>query len=209
MRSTLSAALAAITAGAFAVASSASAQTDTAARVGMHLMPGHWAIDGSIGFAVPVGTFGDGLNTGLDLMGAVEYHPRGTGAFYFRGEIGYSNFGLNGGGGSASVVRFDADGLYDFPLQNTPLTIYALAGLGIYHVSAGADVCGFDAAGNPLPCSDASTGIGINFGAGVRYPINPVQVFFELRYHLPLTAPGDLSEAPYFPFQFGVRYLLP
>ncbi len=189
----------------FALAGPAVAQGGGAGSAGMHLAPGQWAVDGSIGFAVPVGTYGTGLNTGLDLMGAAEYHPVGTGPFYFRGEIGYSNFGYSGGGGSSSILRIDADGLYDFPMRSK-LKVYALAGLGLYHVSATFDLCG---EAPFYSCSESSTGVGINFGGGIRYPLDPVQLFFELRYQLPLTAPFALNDAPYFPFQFGVRYLLP
>ncbi|GEM_PF-1245018 len=205
MKSSVSMALV-LAAGALALARPAVAQQPAASSA--HLAPGQWAVDGSVGFAVPVGNFGNGLNTGIDLMGAVEYHPVGTGPFYFRGEVGWTHFGASGGGGHATILRFDADGLYDFPLSGTPLNVYALAGLGLYHVSVTADICGFDAFGNPVTCGSGSTGLGINFGGGVRYPISTLQVFFELRYQLPLTAPGSLSNAPFFPFQFGVRYPL-
>jgi hypothetical protein len=183
----------------FALASPALAQGGGPS--GMHLNSGQWAVDGSIGFAVPVGDYGTGLSTGLDLMGAVEYRPPTTGPFSFRGEIGYSTFGYSVGGANSDILRFDIDGLYDFPMSGTPLVIYGLAGLGLYHVSFSySSLC--DA--GPY-CSASTTGVGINFGAGVRYPVNPIQLFFELRYHVALIN-GD---APYFPFQFGVRYLLP
>lgn len=205
MRSRVTRALA-VAACTFTFAGPLVAQGGGTGNEGMHLAPGQWAVDGSIGFAVPVGDYGTGLNTGLDLMGAAEYHPAATGPFYFRGEIGYSNFGYSGGGGSSGILRIDADGLYDFPMPSSKLKVYALAGLGLYHVSATFDLCGI---APYYSCSESSTGLGINFGAGVRYPLNPVQLFFELRYQLPLTAPFALSSAPFFPFQFGVRYLLP
>jgi len=177
---------------------------------GVHLMSGQWAVDGSIGFAIPLGDYGTNLSTGLDLMGAIEYHPPGTGPFYFRGEVGYSHFGANCGFadcGSSSILRFNVDGLYDFPLENTKLNVYGLAGIGLYHVSATAssDVCD-PAFAN---CSISSTGFGLNLGAGLRYPVNPIQLFFELRYQLPLTGLGNLGSSPFFPFQFGARYIIP
>lgn len=194
----------AVAACTFALAGAALAQGGGTGSEGMHLAPGQWAVDGSIGFAVPVGDYGNGLNTGLDLMGGAEYHPMATGPFYFRGEIGYSNFGYSNSpiGGSSGILRIDADGLYDFLTRGSKLKVYALAGIGLYHVSY--DLCG--AAGAYFSCS--STGFGLNFGGGVRYPVNPVQLFFELRYQLPLTGPV-FDTSPYFPFQFGVRYLLP
>ncbi len=170
-----------------------------------HILPGQWAVDGSLGFAVPVGDFGTGLNTGLDVMGSVEYRPASTGKIYFRGEIGYSDFGYSGTSGSSSVWRFAANGLYDFDTHSA-LQVYGLAGIGLYHVSSTFDLCG---QAPFYSCSESSTGFGLNFGAGVRYPVNPVQLFFELRYQVSLSAPFGLGDAPFFPFQFGVRYLLP
>src|SRR6185437_5671774 len=199
----------ALVAGTLAVTTSGRAQST--APSGVHLAPGQWAVDGSIGFAVPVGDYGTFLSTGLDLMGAAEYRPSSS-PFYFRGEVGYSHFGGSCGFGvdcgSSNVLRIDADALYDFPLQNTKLNVYALGGVGLYHVTAGADVCAV-VNGVAISCSTSSTGFGINLGGGIRYPVNPVQLFFELRYHLALTGPGGLSDAPFFPFQFGVRYPLP
>jgi len=170
-----------------------------------HILPAQWAVDGSLGFAVPVGDFGTGLNTGLDVMGAAEYRPAATGKIYFRGEIGYSDFGYSGANGSASVWRFGANALYDFDTHSA-LQVYGIGGIGIYHVSQTLDLCG----NAPFySCSESATGFGLNLGAGVRYPVKPVQLFFEVRYQISLTAPFGLGSAPYFPFQFGVRYLLP
>lgn len=193
MKSVLAAALA-LAAGTLAVSSPAKAQ---------HLASNEFAVDGAIGLAIPLGDFGTGLNTGYDLMGAVEYHPRQTGQFYFRGELGYSHFGVsNGVNAHASVTRFDVDGLYDFPVGNTVLQPYALAGLGLYHVSVTADNCG-----GLINCSASSTGLGINFGGGVRYPIGVVQLYVEGRYHLAFTSPGSGNTA-FIPLQAGVRYVV-
>src|SRR5215469_3760704 len=107
-----------------AVATPAPAQTHGTqpAIQNARIAPGQWALDGTIGFAVPVGDFGTGVETGLDLMGAVEYRPAATGPVYFRGEIGYSDFGFcgcapNGPSSleiSSTAWRFAANGLYDF-----------------------------------------------------------------------------------------------
>lgn len=168
-----------------------------------------WALDGSIGIASPVGDFGTGLSSGIDLMGAVEaWFPR-TAPIGFRGEIGYSHFGVsNSVNASANIVRFLVDALYDFHLSGTAFQPYILGGLGIYHVSFSVDECTIALVPGCVS-GDASTGLGINFGGGVRYPFGPVQGFAEVRYQLPFTAPGGLSDAPFFPLQIGVRYVLP
>jgi opacity protein-like surface antigen len=192
-----------LAAGALVITSPAGAQR--LAPSGPNTLPSQWALDGSIGFAVPVGSYGNGLNTGFDLMGAIEYHPQTTPhRLYFRGEVGWSHFGASNVDGHSNVVRFVGDILYDFPVYDTPLQPYALTGLGIYHVTVQA--C--DAAG--VCAGDASTGIGFNIGGGVRYAISPqLQAFFEARYHIVFSAPGSISDAPFFPFQFGLRTFLP
>jgi len=142
-------------------------------------------------------------------MGAVEaWFPR-TAPIGFRGEIGYSHFGAsNNVNASANIVRFLVDALYDFHLSGTAFQPYILGGLGIYHVSFSVDECTIALVPGCVS-GDASTGLGINFGGGVRYPFGPVQGFAEVRYQLPFTAPGGLSDAPFFPLQLGVRYVLP
>lgn len=177
------------------------------------IAPNQFAIDGAIGFAVPVGDYGTGLNTGLDLMGALEFHPRQTGSVYFRAELGWSHFGVTDETANSNITRFAVDGLYDFSIPHSLLQPYALAGVGIYNVSTNlAVVCGTDNFGNPIFCtaqSHSSTGFGINLGGGLRYQLGrAAQAYFEARYHLPLTGPGVLSDSPFLPFQFGVRYLL-
>ena len=155
--------------------------------------PSEWALDGSIGFAVP--SYGN-ANLGFDLMGAAEWHPKSTLPVAFRGEIGWDAFGY-GGGASSDIVRFDVDALYDIPVHWTSkLQPYLLGGLGIYHVSVSCSGCLFGA---------SDTNLGINLGGGLRYPFGPVDGFFELRWHEAFAA-GD---AAFFPFQFGVRYRIP
>jgi hypothetical protein len=190
MKSAVSASLALIIATA-ALTSPARAQ---------HAAPSQWAVDGAIGIAFPLGDFGNAFGTGFDLMGAAEYHPQQTGPFYFRGELGYSHFGANAGiDADASIVRFAVDGMYDFPVSHSSVQPYALAGLGIYHVSAGVNNCPVGA-----DCSSGNTGLGINLGAGLRYALSTIQLFGEIRYQVALIS-GD---APFIPIQFGVRYVV-
>jgi hypothetical protein len=177
------------------------------------IAPNQFAIDGAIGFAIPTGEYATALNTGLDLQAALEYHPAGTGPFSFRAEVGWDHFGVSGFSASSNITHLAIDGMYDFVIPNSILQPYALAGFGIYNVSEDiAAECGTDAFGNPVICNTnngSSTGAGVNIGAGLRYLLGRgAQAYFEARYTLAFTGPGELSESPYFPFQFGVRYLL-
>lgn len=169
-----------------------------------------WALDGAVGIAPPAGSFGSGLNVGIDLMGAVELWSPRTAPFGFRGEIGYDHFGTSYVNGHASIVRFVVDALYDFHLEGTRAVPYALAGLGLYHVSGVVDYgCATGFLGT-CSLSDGSTGVGLNLGGGVRLPIaDALQGFLEMRYHLVLTGLGGLSTSPFFPIQVGIRYVLP
>jgi opacity protein-like surface antigen len=200
MRPFVSAMIASVT-----IASVAFAQTKTAAKSGASAAsaPSEWAVDGSLGFAVP--DFGNS-NLGLDVMGAAEWHPKSTMPVAFRGEVGFSYFGYSCPGCSAhsDILRFDVDALYDIPVHWTSkIQPYLLGGLGIYHVSVSVD-CGNLGVACNFGASD--TNLGINLGGGLRYPFTPdLSGFFELRWHEAFAA-GD---AAYFPFQFGVRYAIP
>jgi hypothetical protein len=196
-----------------AVAAASALLASSAPVSAQRIAPNQFAIDGAIGFAVPVGAYGAGLNTGLDLQAALEYHPASTGPFSFRAEVGWDHFGVNGFTASSNITHLAIDGVYDLVIPNSFLQPYALAGLGIYNVSEDvAALCGTDAFGDPVICNTnngSSTGVGVNIGGGVRYLLGRgAQAYFEARYTLAFTGPGELSESPYFPFQFGVRYLL-
>ena len=133
-------------------------------------------------------------------MGAAEYRPAATGPIYFRGEIGYSHFGASANiDAHASILRFAVDGLYDIPVSGSALQPYLLGGLGLYHVSASIDNCP-----TGIDCSNSNTGLGLNLGGGVRYPISTIQLFAEIRYQVALVS-GD---APFIPIQAGIRYIV-
>jgi hypothetical protein len=185
MKRVVSTALA-LAAGALTLAAPVAAQQTQSSAVA----PGQFAIDGALGFSVPTQS---GLSTGIDVMGAVEWNaaPLHLGVpLWFRGEIGYSNWGVTNINASVAAWRFIADGEIPFHVPAIPFIPYVLGGIGIYHQSC---------------CGSGSTGFGINFGGGVRYPIAGIEPYFELRYH----AIFDTAESNFLPFQFGVRFRLP
>jgi Outer membrane protein beta-barrel domain len=178
----------ALAAGALTIAAPLAAQQQPP-RSGPNLAANQWAIDGSLGFSVPTQS---GLNTGIDVMGAVEWNAHSLGVpLWFRGEIGYSNWGVTNFNASIGAWRFLADAVLPFHIPGTPFVPYALAGLGIYHEGG----C----------CDYGGTGFGLNFGGGIRYQIAGIEPYFEVRYH----AIFDSAESDYLPFQFGVRFKLP
>jgi opacity protein-like surface antigen len=169
-----------------------------------------WYVDGTLGVAAPIGTFGSGLDAGFDVMGGAEFWTPATAPIGWRAELGYTRFGASYVNGSAGIFRFAVDAIYDVKVPTTRISPYVLAGIGLYDVSGTVDYgC---AAGFLGTCSVSnSTGaFGFNLGGGVRIPIAPaLEGTFEVRYHLPLGGLGGLRDSPFFPFQFGVRYRIP
>jgi hypothetical protein len=91
-----------------------------------------WAVDASIGATVPVGQ-GEGRTTGLDLMGAVDWHPVPKLPLAFRAEVGWDRIGFAGSSQVAEyVTRIAFDVIVDPPLPGTRLRPYVLAGGGAY-----------------------------------------------------------------------------
>lgn len=143
-----------------------------------------WAVDASIGVVAP--TSGSGLNTGFDLMGAVERRVVPLLPFALRAEVGYDRFST-ALIGSENIVRVTLDGIIDPTLPGTQLRPYFLAGVGVYHVSL---------------ASYHNTNVGFNIGGGLRYPVGPVQPFVEIRYHVDYASVAAIT---FVPVQFGVR----
>jgi len=149
-----------------------------------------WAVDASVGATVPVGQ-GEGRTTGLDLMGAVDWHPAPKLPIAFRAEVGWDRVGFAGFSQVAEyVTRIAFDVIVDPPLPGTRLRPYVLAGGGAYIFSI---------------YGSNRVDPGLNIGAGLRYPIGPVQPFFEFRYHIDFLP----SSYAFIPFQFGVRVPIP
>jgi hypothetical protein len=148
------------------------------------------AFDASVGFATPVGQYGTGLNTGVDLMGAVEWHPVPLVPVTMRVELGWDRFGESRQFvGNQYVTRLLVDGIVDLPLPGR-FRPYAIGGVGIYHLSV-----------NSL----GRYGVGLNVGGGLQYRFPLVQPFFEVRYQHAFMAGG----IQFVPFQFGARILVP
>ena len=114
-------------------------------------------------------------------MGAVEQRlaPRLPLALHL--EVGWNR----------NLTRTALDAIVDPPLSGTRLRPYLLAGFGLYKINVGSS--------NP-------TNFGFNMGGGLRYPIGPVQPFFEVRYHVDY---APVAAITFIPLQFGARIPFP
>ncbi len=140
---------------------------------------GQWSFDAAVGGAAP--TSNSGFRTGLDLMGAVEQRVAAQVPFALRLELGWDR----------SITRYAFDAVVDPTLRSTRLRPYALAGFGLYKINVS---------------TSNQTNFGLNFGGGLRYPLGPVQPFFEARYHIDY---APVAAIRFIPFQFGVRIPMP
>lgn len=144
-----------------------------------------WAVDASVGIVAP--TSQSGLNTGVDLMGAVERRVVPLLPVAVRLEVGYDRIGAGPFLGHENITRVAFDVIIDPTIPGTRLRPYFLAGVGVYVVS-------FD--------DYHSTSFGLNIGGGLRYPVGPVQPFVEVRYHVDYASAAAIG---FVPVQFGLR----
>jgi len=188
----ITSAIVGVATGALCIATSAHAQqavqTQSAAT-------NKFAVDASLGFAVPQSPG----SVGVDVMAAGEWHPPIHFPLWARFEFGFNHFGTSVANVSANEFRFVLDAVFPAHLPGTAFTPYLLGGIGLYDGDFSVNNCQGDA------CSNSSVGFGFNFGAGARYPVGPVQPFFELRFH-PVVS-GSVSNLG--TFQFGARYQFP
>ena len=74
--------------------------------------------------------------------------------------------------------ELNADGVYRFPLENTSITPWALAGINIAHGSVAVD------SGTLLPTAADDTEIGLNLGGGVTFGTGPMAPFAGVKFEL-------------------------
>jgi len=145
------------------------------------------------GLNAPVGRLGDvtdmgyivsaGLNFGATLV------PVGV-----RLEGSYSDLGYKGGGGDIRLISGTANAIFN--LGTTRDAPYIIAGLGAYNRAAGSNTFGYD----------GRTAVGINGGAGLRFPLNGLSTFFEARYHIMLGNAAEGTNYQFIPITFGIAF---
>ena len=143
------------------------------------------------GLSLANGDFGDRNDAGYALIVGIGFTQR-TSPFSVRAEGIYTEYNSKFRDSDKSHAGgITANAVYDFkPSPSTPLTLYAIGGLGVYSVK------------EESIFGDASdTGIGWNLGGGFRFPLTGFSAYVEARYHS-----VSSSNAAFTPIVFGLRF---
>ena len=145
------------------------------------------------GLNAPVGQLGDATDLGYVVAGGLNFGgtlaPIGV-----RLEGTFSDLGYQRGGGDIRLVSGTANAIFN--LGNTRDAPYIIAGLGAYNRSAGSGTFGYD----------GRTALGINGGAGLRFPLSGLSTFFEARYHIMLGNEAEGTNYQFIPIVFGISF---
>ena len=146
------------------------------------------------GLNVPVGRLGDVTEIGYIVSGGLNLGgtsvPVGA-----RLEGSYSDLGYKDGNGDIRLISGTANAIFN--LGTTRDAPYLIAGLGAYNRQSG---------NNSLGYGSGMTAVGINGGAGLRFPLNGLSTFFEARYHVILGNATDGTNYQFIPITFGISF---
>lgn len=160
-------------------------------------LPAHAQISSPIKFnvragaALPMGDFGDAVNTGFTLGGGLTLRaPLMPVALRVDGDYNRFAFDTDLADEDVSIWAITANAQVAPALS----PIYFIGGAGMYSMSA------FD---------ESETDFGLNGGAGLRIPLTGFNTFVEARYHHVFTkddADPNSSNTQYLPIVFGVEF---
>ena len=146
------------------------------------------------GLNAPVGALGDaadlgynvtaGLNVGAPLL------PVGL-----RFEGAYNGLQLKNSGGDVRIIAGIANAIFNIGRSND--APYLIAGLGAYNRRLDF---------NSFGVTDDKTVVGINGGAGLRFPLVGITTFVEARYHVMLGDRSDATNYQFIPITFGIVF---
>lgn len=137
----------------------------------------------SLGGSIPLGDFGQAVNTGYNAAAIVALQPAGM-PLGFRIEGAFNQFGLKGGGGNANIFAVTGNALFNVA-AGPDLAPYIIGGAGYYHESVSRTLGG-----------NAENHFGFNIGAGLNIPLSGFATFVEARYHRVSENGGSTSFVP-------------
>ncbi|MEP6999954.1 MAG: hypothetical protein ABI969_05720 [bacterium] len=146
------------------------------------------------GLNAPVGRLGDITDLGYNVTAGLNFGapvvPIGV-----RLEGAYNGLGYKGGGGDIRIISGTANAVFN--LGTTREAPYLIGGVGAYNRSSGSSAVGY---------GGGKTAIGLNGGAGLRFPLNRFTTFFEARYHVMLGNAADGTNYQFIPITFGIAF---
>ena len=165
-----------MTAAALAI-TAASAQ----AQAGTVLKPVRLGV--ALGAALPLGDFGQAVNTGYNATATLALQPAGM-PLGFRIDAGFNQFGVKGGGANANITGFTGNAVLPFA-TSYDLGPYVIGGVGYYHESLSGTLG-----------SGSENHFGFNAGAGINIPLTGFTAFIEARYNRVSETGGSTAFVP-------------
>lgn len=150
------------------------------------------------GLSLPMGDFGEGLNSGYNITGHVYFKPASLQAIRLRGDVSFDRWAVDGAGDANSrALGFTGNVVYDFPTQSTSMVKpYVIGGLGLYNNKSSVNIGGADFSGS-------DTNLGLQAGAGLTFQLSGFSTFVEGKL---VNVFSDGSSARFVPITFGVRF---
>ena len=146
------------------------------------------------GLNAPVGRLGEIADLGYNAAAGVNIGGT-TVPIGARLEIGYNGLGYKGGSGDVRIITGIANAIFNFGMtKDAP---YLIGGLGAYNRGSGSGTLGY---------GTSSTALGLNGGAGLRFPLSGLSTFFEARYHVMLGNAADGTNYQFIPITFGIVF---
>ncbi len=145
------------------------------------------------GLSVPTGDTGDFTSTGFNVAAMIDVAGNPSVPFGLRFEGQLNSFsGKNRGDPDFRVVSLTGNAVVNL-MTASGASPYIIGGVGVYNGRVELD-----------DEHESDTNIGLNGGAGIRFPLSGFSTFVELRYHRVF---GDgTGDASFVPLTFGVVF---
>jgi opacity protein-like surface antigen len=146
------------------------------------------------GLSVPTGDLSDGVNSGFNLSGLVEFQPPAL-PVSFRLDVQYQQFGAKEGDAKAKTIGGLANVLYHFPTKSL-VRPYVTGGLGLVNYKISGDVC------DEFDCP-SDTKFAYDLGAGIEFQLTGMSTFIEADWQSIQT---EGSATRMIPIRVGIKF---
>ncbi len=150
------------------------------------------------GLSLPMGDFGEPLNSGYNITGHVYFKPASLQAVRLRGDVSFDRWAFDGSGdNSRRALGVIGNVVYDFPTPSSSMIRpYVIGGVGLFNSKTTVKT-------SVAEISGSNTNIGLQGGAGLAFQLSGFSTFVEGKIVNVFT---DNTNASYVPITFGVRF---